>query len=157
MQLASAQLTQTTEALCKVLPKYHNELSKRAAVIADQLSDLETQQNAIRAKLATRQTAVSVVADSVDFVYLTSNLNGTLHTIEEPENAERLSTAIEEFQPQLLMFRRNAPTETTAAFVDSTVPSVAIDLCEKGDNQSTFIERLTANIQRLAVAVEAID
>lgn len=155
-ELAVGQLNQVAKSLCRLLPDQEEKINNQAATMAELLRTQQSRLQNLRSRSTESVANWSVVAGSSDLIYLTSNLGWHLHTINAPDTNDALNVAIEEFQPQLLLFRRNAPTEGAKPLVETAPPHVAIDLCMDDDGESTFIERLTSNIDLLESAVNNI-
>lgn len=152
-ELAAAQLNQVAKSLCKLLPDQQDRINKQATTMAKLLRAQQSRLENLRSRSMESVAEFSVAADSADLIYLTSSLGWTLHTIDTADTTSQLNAAIAEFQPQLLLFLRNAPTESAKAFVEAEVPHVTIDVCLNSDRQLNFIERLAANVDRLETAV----
>ncbi len=156
-ELASRQLEQVELALCKLLPNHKDHFTQRAAVMADQFDTLHARLQVLQGKPAGRSGSISVVADSPNFVYLTSTLQWKMHAIENAGAVGQLAAAVSEFHPRILLFQKNGPAELKKAFVDSKVTAVAIDLCEQEDVETAFMVRMTENVDRLEAAMDELN
>jgi len=148
-QLAIAQLNRVELEIVKIVPDRRDQIAVRATALRQQLLQIDVRLKALKLN------AGQLLADSSDVAYLVSALKWEFHLLESAADdpAVDFSSAIETLEPRLLVFRENAPAEIRKLFVQSAVPAVAIDVCDKSDDEQSFVDRLTGNIDRLETAM----